>query len=99
MAKEFHKDRWPSGLEVGEFYQVLCDDKGRNGGSWLKVLIAQDGDVHVSMQDWEEIPEGKPTPFPSIRVRTLVGGGRNTRTRQALLNLAEAIMLDNKNRL
>ena len=88
------KAHWPEGVEAGKFYRVLCDDKGRLGGSWLQVLVAMDGDVHVSMQDWEEIPEGKPTPFPSIRVRTLAGGGKNTRTRQALLWLAEAIRLD-----
>lgn len=87
--------RWPDGLEQGVFYEVPCDDKGRNGGSWLKVLVAGDGDVHVSMQDWEEIPEGHPSPFPSVRIRTWAGGGRYTRTRQALLELANSIRLDN----
>lgn len=89
------RPHWPEGLKGRERYRVPCDDKGRGGGSWLQVYVADDGDVHVSMQDWEEIPEGRPSPLPSIRVRTALGGGRNLRTRQALLWLAEAIRLDN----
>lgn len=89
------RPHWPEGLQSGQYYEVLCDDKGRNEGSYLRVLIANDGDVHVMMQDWEDVPEGKPSPFPSIRIRSLAGGGRNIRTRQALLWLAEAIRLDN----
>lgn len=89
---------WPDGLKAREAYRVLCDDKGRDGGSWLKVIIADDGDVHVSTQEWEDIKKGgtKPSPFPSIRVRTFSGGGRNLRTRQALLWLAKAIQMDNQ---
>jgi hypothetical protein len=96
--KEFHEDRWPPGIESGVHYEVPCDDKGRDGGCWLRVYIAEDGDAHVSMMDWEDIKEEgtEPSPFPSIRVRTYAGGGRHYRTRQALLNLAEAIMLDKK---
>jgi len=89
------KPHWPANLEAEKHYKVLCDDKGRLGGSWLNVYIDQQGDVFVMMQDWEEIPEGKPTPFPCIRVRTHAGGGRNNRTAQALRWLAEAIRLDN----
>ena len=87
---------WPESLEAEKHYQVLCDDKGRNGGSWLRVYIDGQGDVFVSMQDWEDIPDGSPTPFPCVRIRTLGGGGRNCRTRQALIWLAEAIRLDSK---
>lgn len=98
--KEFHIDRWPPGIESGIFYEVPCDDRGRGGGVWLRVFISPaDGDVYVSMLDWEDIKEEegtKPDPFPSIRIRTYAGGGRHYRTRQALLNLAEAIMLDNE---
>lgn len=89
------KPHWPAGLEPLNHYKVLCDDKGRNGGSWLAVMVANDGDVHVSMQDWEQVPEGEPDPFPSIRIRTFAGGGRHDKTRQALLWLAEAIRQDN----
>lgn len=98
MSKEpsVFKPHWPEGLVQGEMYRVACDDKGRNGGSWLQVIVANDADVHVSMQDWEDIlePRSSPSPHPSIRVRTLAGGGKNIRVRQALLWLAEAIRLD-----
>ncbi|PKM47063.1 MAG: hypothetical protein CVV05_01350 [Gammaproteobacteria bacterium HGW-Gammaproteobacteria-1] len=87
---------WPEGLEAGVVYKVPCDDKGRNGGAWLKVYVANDGDVHMSMQEWEHIPEGEPDPIPSIRIRTLFGGGHSLRTRQALLWLADAIRRDNE---
>lgn len=88
---------WPDGLETRKMYRVMCDDKGRNGGSWLRVFIADDGDVHLTMQDWEHIGKqgSLPNPIPSIRIRTLAGGGRNLRTRQGLLWLTEAIRMDN----
>lgn len=91
-------NEWPEGLKSETFYQVLCDDKGRDGGSWLQVFIAGDGDVHVQLQEWEDIKvEGsRPDPFPTIRVRTHAGGGKNARTRLALLWLARAIQLDNE---
>ncbi len=85
---------WPDGLVANTHYQVPCDDTGRNGGSWLRMLVANDGDCFPSMQQWEEIPGSKPSPFPAIRIRTLAGGGRNARTRTALLWLAQAMRLD-----
>jgi hypothetical protein len=94
-SEKIFKPYWPPNLKTHEFYEVACDDKGRNEMSWLRVLIAPDGDVHVSMQEWEDFPQGQPDPFPSVRIRTFGGGGRNQRTRQALLWLAEAIRLDN----
>jgi len=89
---------WPEGVEPVTFYEFPCDDNGRKGGSWLRVMIAQDGDAHVSMCDWEDIGEEgtHPSPFPSVRCRTGTGGGRHRRTRQALLWLAQAIRLDNE---
>lgn len=92
------KPHWPSGLDSLTHYEFACDDKGRDGGCWLRVMVAGDGDVHVSMQDWEDIrePGSKPSPFPSVRCRTGIGGGRHWRTRQALLWLARAIQLDNE---
>ncbi len=90
------QSNWPEGLSPEVAYQVLCDDKGCKAGSFLNVYIDQQGDVFLSMQDWENVPEGEPTPFPSIRIRTLAGGGRNRRTRQALLWLADAIRRDNE---
>jgi len=96
-TEDIFEPRWPQGLVTRKFYEFRCDDKGRDGGSWIRVFIADDGDVHVAMQDWEQIKtEGtKPSPFPSVRCRTGVGGGRHQRTRQALLWLAKAIELDN----
>lgn len=85
---------WPEGLRQGESYQVKCDDKGRSGASWMRVFVAGDGDVHVLMQDWEDFPTGSPSPLPTMRCRTSFGGGKNYRTHQALLWLAQAIRLD-----
>lgn len=92
------KPHWPEGLEQGKLYRIFCDDKGRDGGSWLQVYVQNDSDVCVVMQDWEDIKESgtSPNPIPSIRVRTHAGGGRNIRTRQALLWLADAIRRDNE---
>lgn len=92
------KPHWPEGIKASTIYEFPCDDKGRDGGTWLRVLVAEDGDVHVSMQDWEDIrePGTRPSPHPSVRCRTGVGGGRHARTRQALLWLAKAIQLDNE---
>lgn len=95
-TRDVFSPHWPDGLEARRLYEFPCDDKGRDGGCWLRVLVADDGDVHVSMQDWEDIRTAgtEPSPFPSIRCRTSVGGGRHRRTRQALLWLAQAIRLD-----
>ena len=89
---------WPEGLVPGESYKVLCDDKGRNGRTWLRIFVSEaDGDVHVSMQEWEYPDiDPMPSPFPSIRSRTIFGGGKNHRTHQALKWLARAIQLDNE---
>lgn len=87
---------WPDGLMADYPVQVLCDDKGRNGGSWLGVMVDSQGDVYVSMQDWEEVPSGEPSTMPCVRIRTTNGGGQNVRTRQALLYLAAAIKADNE---
>lgn len=93
---------WPKGIEQGKHYRVDCDDYGRDGGAWLRVFVANDGDVHASMQELERegghgeiIRPLRIDPHPHIRVRTVgAGGGRNSRTRQALLWLARAIQLD-----
>lgn len=87
---------WPHGLEQGVCFELPCDDKGCNGKSFLRVMIAPDGDAHLMMQDWEDYPEGQPSPLPTLRNRTFAGGGRHNRTHQALLWLAQAIRLDNE---
>ena len=100
------RPHWPEGLEQGRFYQFNCDDNGRDGDAFLKVLVANDGDVHlcasrliqagftdkVTGEKLQSIYEN----FPSVRCRTVIGGGRHSRTRQALLWLAKAIQLDNQ---
>ena len=94
-AENPFEPHWPEGLVPGESYELPCDDKGRNGGSWLRVMVSEaDNDVWLLMQDWEDLPEGEPNPIPSLRCRTLMGGGRHSRTHQALMNLANAIRLD-----
>lgn len=97
MADVF-EPHWPEGLKPGESCQLPCDDKGRDGGSWLRVLVDDQGDVWLMMQDWEDIREegSQPNPIPSLRCRTFAGGGRHGRTHQALLWLAQAIRLDNE---
>jgi hypothetical protein len=101
MSKEnepaVFKGHWPEGVEQGEVYRMACDDKGRNGGSWFQVTVGNDCDVHLTAQDWEDIdePDTEPNYIPTIRIRTHTGGGRNRRTRQALLWLADAIRRDN----
>ena len=54
------KPHWPEGLVQGELYRVACDDKGRNGGSLLKlpesVLKAEPADYDG------EHPENYPPP-------------------------------------
>ena len=94
VTKWVFNPKWPDGLKQNEVYEISCDDKGRSGGCWLRLFVAEDGDVHLVMQDWEDMPEGEPSKIPAMRVRTLMGGGRNTRTHQALLWLAQAMRLD-----
>lgn len=100
------RPHWPQGLEQGRFYQFNCDDDGRDGNAFFRVLVANDGDVHlcaskllepgftdkVSGEQLRSIYDA----FPSVRCRTTLGGGRHRRTRQALLWLARAIQLDNE---
>jgi len=103
---EVLRPHWPEGLEQGRFYQFNCDDDGRDGEAFFRVLIANDGDAHLCASKLVEsgfidrvTGERLPSiyaPFPSIRCRTGIGGGRHARTRQALLWLARAIQLDNE---
>jgi hypothetical protein len=90
------QSRWPEGLEAMKRYEVECDDDGRRCDAKLAVMVDQQGDVYVSMHAYHD--EDRTTenlnPFPVVRMRTGIGGGRNRRTRQALLWLAKAIELD-----
>ena len=100
MTKEdVFRPAWPQGLEVGKYYEIPCDDDGQSLDAKLKVLIAQDGDVHIStvkLQQFRSKGALLLDGLPSVRIRSRPGGGRNLRTRQALLWLAEAIRLDTK---
>lgn len=96
---------WPEGLQQGKFYQFNCDDDGRDGTAFIRVLVANDGDVHLCAsklmeRGFTDKVSGEKLPsiyhnFPSVRCRTGIGGGRHARVRQALLWLARAIQLDN----
>lgn len=108
MSKEpsVFKPHWPEGLEQGRFYQFNCDDDGRDGEAFFRVLVAEDGDVHLCAsklieRGFTDKVSGEKLRsiyhnFPSVRCRTGIGGGRHSRTRQALLWLAKAIQLDNE---
>ncbi|TWT91417.1 hypothetical protein [Neorhodopirellula pilleata] len=92
------KPHWPEGLEAMKRYEILCDDDGNRCGSQMNVMVDNQGDVYVGMHAYhdEERTAENLDPFPSIRIRTGIGGGRNRRTRQALLWLAKAIELDSQ---
>lgn len=83
---------WPMGIQQGEFYEARCDDE--RDGPKLNVLVGPDGDVYVGFNYLAPPESGRESYFGSIRVRTLMGGGRQCNTRQALLWLAEAIRRD-----
>jgi hypothetical protein len=88
---------WPDGLEANEVLRLACDDDGRLKDAHLSLVIANDGDVHLAMQAYHDDagePDRQFNALPSIRVRTLQGGGRNLRTLQALRWLALAMKLD-----
>jgi hypothetical protein len=89
---------WPEGLQAMKRYELPCDDDGRLCDAKMAVLIDQQGDVYVSMSAYHDGDRDSRNlnPFPVVRVRTGIGGGRNRRTRQALLWLARAIELDTK---
>jgi len=97
------RPHWPAGLEPGETYVLPCDD---NRHACLRVTVGPDGDVWLGMEAQRvDTQTGRPLerddpvlgldPLPSLRNRTLAGGGRHLRTHQALLWLALAIKLDN----
>lgn len=92
------KPAWPEGLQAGTLYETQCDDDGDLCDAKMSVMVDEQGDVYVGMHAYHDGERGAKNlnPFPSIRIRTGLGGGRNRRTRQALLWLAKAIELDAK---
>ena len=81
---------WPliwSKIEQMKFYKTDCDD----GQGTLGVCCSVDGDMYLSLRDHPRMD----TPRnPSFRARTFQGGGRQDRTRIALMLLAIAIQED-----
>ncbi len=76
---------WLDEIETTVVYQTEDDDSPPNE-AWLQVVFSIDGDAWVAkMTD---------SPIKSIRKRTYAGGGRDHRTRQALMILAYAMKLD-----
>ena len=92
------RPHWPAGLEARKLYKLKCDDASPDELRELTVSITEDGDVWLGMMQIDDLRTSKPysNPHPTVRCRTGIGGGRNRRTRQALLWLAEAIRLDNE---
>jgi hypothetical protein len=88
------KPHWPEGLEPSTCYEIECDDDGQLLDATMRVMVSEDGDVWVNMSKKRDEEGNLLDHMPGIRVRTLHGGGRNMRTRQALLWLALAIKLD-----
>jgi len=97
---EVFRPHWPKGLEQSKLYEVKCDDNGIERDATLKLMVDNQGDVYVSMHSYRKYSPSEVKkqldPLPAVRIRTACGGGRNRRTRQALLWLAKAIELDTK---
>lgn len=79
---------------LGEFdreaYHERNEDDSPDGK--LIVIMAKDGDIHISIAPSSERKIGN----PSCRFCTRAGGGRSRRVRHALMFLAMAIEADNK---
>lgn len=95
---EAFRPHWPDGLEARKLYKLKCDDASPDECRELSLVISDDGDVWLGMMQIDDLRTSKPysNPHPSVRCRTGIGGGKNRRTRQALLWLAKAIQLDNE---
>lgn len=75
---------WPEGLEPMSAYVGRSDD---SPDDVLILTVSEDGDAFIRTRDMER--QG-----PSVRICTHAGGGRQSRTRLALLWLALAMKLD-----
>jgi len=74
---------WISTIKSDTYYEVQHDDTDGKDTGWLSVMFDELGDARISIDH-----------RPSLRFRTYGGGGKNIRTRIALMILAEAIRLD-----
>jgi hypothetical protein len=97
LEDQVFRPHWPEGLKEATLYSTECDDDGRLCDARMNVFSDNQGDMYVSMHAYNDEERGVKNlnPFPKIRIRTGIGGGRMRRTRQALLWLARAIQLDN----
>lgn len=81
---------WIHSLSTEEIYERTQDDYSdeEHDGRQIMVQFGQDGDAHITIDGFHSL---------SLRFRTpFVGGGRSPRTRNAIILLAYAIMLDNE---
>ncbi len=76
---------WLDEIQPTVVYQTEDDDSPPDE-AWLQVVFSIDGDAWVA-----KITD---SPIKSIRKRTYAGGGKDLRTRQALMILAYAMKLD-----
>lgn len=97
MSDDIFEGKWPEGLKAGETYVFKCDDeeRGREDRQFSVMISDVDSDVYLMAHDIN-LNCDHANPFPGIRCRTGIGGGKHYRTRQALLWLAQAIRLDNE---
>jgi hypothetical protein len=89
-AAEVLAPHWPETLKSRQLYERPCDDK-RYGR--LTLSFSEDGDAWVTVHEGER-EDLSDFHTATVRIRTLFGGGRSIRTRQALLWLAEAMRQD-----
>ena len=81
---------WIGGIESNVPYETHDDDSPDSEIALLQVVFSIDGDAWVTKLTESSIK--------SIRKRTHQGGGRDLRTRQALMILAYAMKLDKANK-
>ena len=84
--------KWPEGLVQGMFYARRdCLNEAT-----LRAFVGEDGDAYITIiRDGRNDGRVGGQMMADARFCTKVGGGKSPRVRQAILNLAEAIRLDN----
>ena len=81
---------WIPTLEPDKVFSRLHDDHDGTREGTINVFFDRMGDAYVSIEGRDSRSNGL------LRFRTVGGGGLSERTRNALMILAEAIRLDNK---
>ena len=80
---------WIPTLKSNHPYFINNDDCDGQLKEGIQVTIDNQGDAWITVNDKRG--------YCTARMRTFAGGGHNSRTRNALMILAEAIRLDNEN--